>query len=192
MSISFDATVLVFEHLGNLTPTKGKYSKRGNEKRAYWMKGRIFKYAKYKAYNAGILTCRVHPRNTSRECAHCHSLVARYHANQAAEGYLYGAPLVSCAQCAMKGIADRNASLVIGQRLATRYQQKGKPHTPRREEKSSGVALCRDAQSVGSQPSTGDARHADTNEHGTAQEIGMRMVEPVSDIAHQLRFPCEL
>jgi putative transposase len=27
------ATLLVFEHLGNLKPTKGKYSKRGNEKR---------------------------------------------------------------------------------------------------------------------------------------------------------------
>ncbi len=189
---AYDASVLVFEHLGNLKPTKGKYSKRGNEKRAYWMKGRIFKYAKYKAYKAGMLTSRVHPRNTSRECAHCHSLVARYHANQPAEGYRYGAPLVYCAQCAMKGNADRNASLVIGQRLATRYQQKGKPQTPRREEKSSGVAICQDAQSGGTQPSTGDARHADTNEHGTAQERGMMMVEPVSDIAHQLRFPCEL
>jgi putative transposase len=92
----------------------------------------------------------------------------------------------------MKGNADRNASLVIGQRLATRYQQKGKPQTPRREEKSSGVALCQDAESVGTQPSTGDARHADTNEHGTAQERGMKMVEPVSEMAHQLRFPLEL
>ncbi len=189
---AYDATVLVFEHLGNLKPTQGKYSKRGNEKRAYWMKGRIFTYAKYKASKAGMLTSRVPPRNTSRECAHCQSLVARYHANQPAEGSRYGAPLVYCAQCAMKGNADRNASLVIGQRLATRYQQKGKPQTPRREEKSSGVAICQDAQSGGTQPSTGDARHADTNEHGTAQERGMLMVEPVSDIAHQLRFPCEL
>ncbi len=38
------ATILTFEHLGNLKPAKGKYSKRGNEKRAYWMKGRIFRY----------------------------------------------------------------------------------------------------------------------------------------------------
>ena len=29
---AYDASVLVFEHLGNLKPTKGKYSKRGNEK----------------------------------------------------------------------------------------------------------------------------------------------------------------
>src|SRR6266446_5034000 len=36
------ATILVFEHLGNLVPSRGKYSRRGNTKRAFWMKGRIF------------------------------------------------------------------------------------------------------------------------------------------------------
>src|SRR5260370_25994886 len=73
-----EASILVFEHLGNLKPAKGKYSHRGNSKRAFWMKGRIFKYSKYKAYNAGIVTSRVNPRNTSRECARCHDLVASY------------------------------------------------------------------------------------------------------------------
>jgi IS605 OrfB family transposase len=112
-----EATILVFEHLGNLKPEKGKYSKRSNSKRAFWMKGRIFKYAKYKAYNAGILTSRVSPRNTSRECACCGGMVARYVEGQPAEGYTYGAPLVSCARCEMRGNADRNASLMIGNRL---------------------------------------------------------------------------
>src|SRR5262249_47596044 len=58
------ASILVFEHLGKLRPEKGKYSRRGNSKRAFWMKGRIFQYAKYKAYNEGIITSRVNPRNT--------------------------------------------------------------------------------------------------------------------------------
>jgi IS605 OrfB family transposase len=89
-----EATLLVFEHLGNLKPAKGKYSKRGNDKRAYWMKGRIFTYAKYKAYNAGILTSRVNPRNTSRECARCHSLVARYNTGQPAEVFVTVAKLM--------------------------------------------------------------------------------------------------
>ncbi|HEX3641127.1 MAG TPA: transposase, partial [Ktedonobacteraceae bacterium] len=188
------ATIVVFEHLGNLKPTKGKYSKRGNEKRAYWMKGRIFKYAKYKAYNAGIVTSRVNPRNTSRECARCHSLVARYEDGKPEQGYTYGAPLVACHQCGMKGNSDRNASLVIGQRLVERYQKhpKEKPlaslHAERGEQ-SPGVEVCQDAKSVGTRPSLGGARHADGNEHGTAQEIGMRMVEPVSDMTYQLRFP---
>jgi putative transposase len=80
------ATLLVFEHLGTLKPERGTYSRRGNSKRAYWMKGRIFTYAKYKAWNQGIITSRVNPRNTSRECARCHSLVARYQEGQPAEG----------------------------------------------------------------------------------------------------------
>jgi transposase len=71
-----EASILVFEHLGNLKPAKGKYSRRGNSKRAFWMKGRIFNYARYKAYNAGIITSRVTPRNTSRECARCNTPVA--------------------------------------------------------------------------------------------------------------------
>lgn len=189
----YGATILVFEHLGNLKPTKGKYSKRGNDKRAYWMKGRIFKYAKYKSYNAGILTSRVNPRNTSRECARCHSMVVRYSEGQPAEGYTSGAPLVLCHQCRMKGSADRNASLVIGQRLIARYQKQEKPPTPllaKREPKGSGVGISQDAKSR-KKPSISQARHGDNNEHGTAQETGMRMVEPVPDIAHQLRLPLE-
>ncbi len=147
-----EATILVFEHLGNLKPTKGKYSKRSNDKRAYWMKGRIFNYCKYKAYNAGILTSRVNPRNTSRECVRCHSLVARYDTGKPAEGYTYGAPLVACAPCGMRGNADRNASLVIGQRLIVRYQKsQEKPSTPlarERVSKDAGVVVSQDAQSA--------------------------------------------
>ena len=90
--------------------------------------------------------------------------------------------------------ADRNASLVIGQRLVARYQKssKEKPPTPldaERVEQSTGVVISQDAQSAGTRPSNGSARHGDHNEHGTAQETGMRMVEPVSDIAYQLRLP---
>jgi len=85
------ASMLIFEHLGNLQPEKGKYSRRGNTKRAYWMKGRIFRYAKYKAWNQKIITSRANPRNTSRECHRCHSLVVRYNADQAIEGYTAGA-----------------------------------------------------------------------------------------------------
>lgn len=191
-----EATILVFEHLGNLKPQKGTDSHRGNSKRAFWMKGRIFTYSKYKAYNEGILSSRVNPRKTSRECARCPALVMRYAAGQPVEGYTSGAPLVLCPVCGMQSHADRNASLVIGQRLITRYQKatQEKPPTPLRragrEERSSGVALSQDAKSA-SRPSTDRARHADANEHGTAQERVLRMDEPLSDIAHQLRFQFE-
>jgi len=184
------ATLLVFEHLGHLKPSKCKYSKRGNEKRAFWMKGRIFTYAKYKAWGEQILTSRVSPRNTSRECARCHSLVARYDANQPAEGYTSGAPLVACQACGMRGNADRNASLVIGQRLVSRYHQKEKPPTTllaERNEKSSGVLICQDAKRE-EKPSFSPARHADRNEHGTAQDVLLGMAKYTSDIPCQLRF----
>jgi len=189
------AKILVFEYLGSLKPARGTYSRRGNSKRAYWMKGRIFTYAKYKAYNEGMLTSRVSPRNTSRECARCHHLVARYEAGQPAEGYTSGAPLVFCQACGMRGHADRNASLVIGQRLITRYQNpsQGKPQAPlrvERGEQSPGVAACQDAKSEEG-PSFPQARHADGNEHGTAQDRSLRMDEHLSDIPHPLRFPCE-
>ncbi len=187
-----EATILVFEHLGNLQPAKGKYSHRGNSKRAFWMKGRIFKYAKYKAYNEGILTSRVNPRNTSRECARCHNLVARYDAGQPAEGYTSGAPLVLCPQCGMKGNADRNASLVIGQRLVARYQKASqeKPPTPlgtERVVKATGVEVCQEAKSK-RRPSLDCARQTDSNEHGTAQDVLRGMETHTSDIPRQLRL----
>jgi transposase len=103
---SHGASILVFEHLGNLQPEKGKYSRRGNTKRAYWMKGRIFHYAKYKGWQQKIITSRVNPRNTSRECHRCHSLIIRYAQGHPVEGYTPGAPLCLCPVCALRGHSD--------------------------------------------------------------------------------------
>ncbi len=108
-AIQQGASLLAFEHLGTLRPEQGKYSRRGNQKRAYWMKGRIFRYAKYKAWQHRIITSRVSPRNTSRECARCGALVIRYAQGQPEKGYTSGAPLVLCESCKMRGHADRNA-----------------------------------------------------------------------------------
>ena len=190
------ASILVFEHLGNLQPEKGKYSHRGNSKRAFWMKGRIFNFAKYKAWNLGMITSRVNPRNSSRECARCHSLIVRYAQGQPVEGYTPGTPLCLCQQCQMRGNADRNASLIIGQRLIVRGLEpfKEKPHAPVRRagrvEKSTGVALSQEAKRKKG-PSISDARHGDDNAHGTAQEGTLWMDERPSAIPTQLRLPLE-
>lgn len=189
------ARILVFEHLGNLKPEKGRYSRRANNKRMYWLKGRIFAYAKYKAWNAGgIVTCRVSPRNTSRECARCHASVARYAANHPTEGYTPGAPLVSCAHCGMRDHADRNASIVIGQRLISHYQPRTqeKPHAPllhaaERPAKAGGVVRSQDAER-GGRPSTNPARHGQDNGHGTAQDGVYGMAHTPSGIPSQLRL----
>lgn len=59
--------VISFEHLGNLRPKQGKFSRRSNQKRAYWLKGKVFEQVKRIAYqDYTILTTRVSPRNTSR------------------------------------------------------------------------------------------------------------------------------
>ncbi len=60
-------SVMVFEHLINLKPNASKYSRRSNQKRAYWLKSRVFNQTKDIAYrDYGILTTRVNPRDTSR------------------------------------------------------------------------------------------------------------------------------
>ncbi|GLV60068.1 hypothetical protein KDH_68910 [Dictyobacter sp. S3.2.2.5] len=183
------ASILVFEHLGHLKPQQGKYSRRGNSKRAFWMKGRMFRYSKYKAWNAGIVTSRVNPRHTSRECAWCHELVARYSQGQAEEGYTMGAPLVFCAKCGMRGNADRNAAIVIGQRLLQRQGKKPSPSHEAHEEaaQAAGVGICQEAGGD-EEPSIPPSGHAGLQWHGTAKEEGRWMEAPSSSIPVQLRL----
>jgi len=84
-----------------LKPVKGKYSKRSNERRSYWLKGRIYSYVQYKAYEYGIVTTRVNPKNTSRLCCYCSAQVfrhsereaSRFAANETSPAYTTGAPL---------------------------------------------------------------------------------------------------
>jgi IS605 OrfB family transposase len=60
-------SVIAFEHLTNLKPCRGKYSRRSNQKRAYWLKSKVFQETNRIAYqDYGILTTRVNPRDTSR------------------------------------------------------------------------------------------------------------------------------
>jgi putative transposase len=158
------------------------------------MKGRIFKYAKYKAWNQKIITSRVNPRNTSRECHRCHTPVIRYAQGHPVEGYTPGAPLVLCPACSMRGHSDRNASLIIGQRLIARSQDpsKEKPHAlaqrAKRESRDSGVGISQDAKRK-SRPSTDVARRGELPiGHGTAQEGMLWMAEHPSAIPTLLRL----
>jgi len=170
------ANLLVFEHLGHFKPVKGSYSRRGNEKRSYWLRGRIFRYARYKAFHEGIITCRVNPRNTSREHADCGGAIARYATGQPASGYTPGAPLMYCPGCDARDHADRNASRVIGQRLLARFHrqehQKGKPHAPLQAERSAkaGGGHGSQAAQCAEEPSILRAGHGAVVAQGTAQK----------------------
>ncbi|GAC1518288.1 MAG: hypothetical protein NVS3B14_20520 [Ktedonobacteraceae bacterium] len=164
------ASLLVLEHLIPRHPKKGSFSQRGNEKRAYWLRSRIFRYSQYKAWAAGIITCRVSPRDTVRECARCKAQVNRYGEGHATSSYAPGGPLVLCAACGMRGTTGRNARLNSGQRLFARNQRKEKPQTrplAGRPSKEGGVPFPQAAES-GVRPYTGPARHGEGDGHGTA------------------------
>ncbi len=66
-ALHWGCQVIAFEHLGNLKPQRGKYSRRSNSKRAYWLKSRVYEETKRVAFqDYNILTTRVSPKNTSR------------------------------------------------------------------------------------------------------------------------------
>jgi putative transposase len=115
------ASALVFEHLENLKPTKGQYSKRSNTKRSYWLKGKIVQFAKYKAWHSGIVVSRVSPKDTSRLCPCCKLPVTRYSSGQAPVDYAPGNPLFLCPSCLDRGNADRAAAINVGHKFLNRY-----------------------------------------------------------------------
>ncbi len=64
---TWGCSIIAFEHLGNLKPIRGKYSRRSNQKRAYWLKSKIYQQVSRIAYqDYSILTTRVNPKDTSR------------------------------------------------------------------------------------------------------------------------------
>jgi IS605 OrfB family transposase len=156
------ASLLVFEHLGSFHPERGKYSRRANAKRSYWLRGKIFRCSRYKAWNVGIVTCRVNPKNTSRQCARCGADVARYGHGEPRDGYRPGAPLVWCPVCCHESNADFNASRNIGQRLVARCQQIQQEKPPTR---SLAGEAPKGAGVVCSQAAAG---HGAGDGHGTA------------------------
>src|SRR5262249_45554134 len=112
---------------GLLTPQAGNYSRRGNEKRSYWLGGRILRRSRYRAWNVGIVICRVNPWRTSQHCARCALQgrtveVAPCEAGKPREGSRAGAPLAWCPVCQRDVTADYNGSRNIGIRLLARHR----------------------------------------------------------------------
>ncbi len=135
------AAIIVFENLKNLKPAKGKYSKRSNTKRAYWLKGKIQNFTRYKALEHSILVSIVNPRNTSKLCFYCDENVSRY--KDIPIGYTIGTPLYSCPN-GHQGNADVNASWNIGKKFFLKYSKPDK--------KLSGVTILHVANQAIEQP----------------------------------------
>jgi putative transposase len=156
------AVILVFEHLGPFRPERGKYSRRANAKRSSWLRGKLIHFARYQAGNAGILTCRVNPKNTSRLCARCGAAVVRDAVGQPREGEQPGAPLVGCPRWQQTVHAACTASRALGQRLVVRC-------TPAPQEKPpTRLATGEAPTGAGVRPAHAAAGPGSANRHGTA------------------------
>src|SRR6266566_4548234 len=158
------ASILVFEHLGNLRPEQGKYSRRGNTKRAcHRCHGLVVRYNQgqpQEGYTPGAALCF---------CPQCQM---RDHADRNAS-LRVGQRLIERTQAPLK---EKPHALV---------------RRAKREPKGSGVGISQDAKrQMG--PSIPAARRGDhANGHGAAQRGRRRMGALLSDIASQLRIHFE-
>ena len=65
-ALKHECAAIVFEHLSQLRPQKGRYSKRSNQKRSYWLKAAVQQQvARIARTDHNILTAKVNPRDTS-------------------------------------------------------------------------------------------------------------------------------
>jgi IS605 OrfB family transposase len=123
---SHGASILVFEHLTNLKPKKGKYSRRSNQKRAYWLKSKIYQRAKDKALNdSGIYTVRVSPRGTSREFAYTGEPILR--GCQTGNQLVFTLKGMGClilTEDGLIGHCDLNSARNIGLRYIAKHYEK--------------------------------------------------------------------
>lgn len=115
LAVEHDVTVVVFEHLHSYRPAKHRGAKnsrtaRQNQKRSYWLRGKIRSYTGDRALAEGILTVERNPAWTSHSCPQCHRLGERFSdsttnpANKAR---------FRCEHCKWTGDADVVAALNI-------------------------------------------------------------------------------
>ena len=120
------ATVIVFEHLTNLKPDRAKYSRRSNQKRAYWLKSKIYQRTKDKALNDyGIITVRVSPKGTSREFAYSGDRILR--GSQTDNQFIFtqqGMGSLFLTEDGLIGHCDLNSSRNIGLRYLSKHYEK--------------------------------------------------------------------
>jgi len=116
------AEIIVFEHLNSLRPSKGTKSHRLNQKFILWVKGRIFRYTRYKALHEGIVTCRVSPKETSSRCPYCgFPTIVRYNKGKNGEE-TKGVDLAKCTNCGVRDVnSDFIGSLGIGRNFRLKY-----------------------------------------------------------------------
>ncbi|MGQ9756414.1 MAG: zinc ribbon domain-containing protein [Desulfotomaculales bacterium] len=114
-ALEHGARIIVFENLKSLRPERGTKSCCLNQRLGHWVRGWVFRYAKYKALHAGILAVRVSPANTSRRCPLCGSLsIERY-----TPGRENGKKLARCKTCGK--VRDVSADFLATENIFDRF-----------------------------------------------------------------------
>ncbi|HBT46997.1 MAG TPA: transposase [Peptococcaceae bacterium] len=114
-AVEHGAKIIVFENLKTLRPEKGTKSHYLNQKLGYWVRGRVYRYARYKALHAGILVVRVSPADTSRRCPLCGKLtIERY-----TPGRRNGKKLARCSSCGK--VRDFSADFLATENIFDRF-----------------------------------------------------------------------
>lgn len=67
----YGTTIIVFEYLDNLKPSKWTKPHWLNQKFIFRVKGGVVKHTCYKALHKGIVTCGVSTKNTSVRYPYC-------------------------------------------------------------------------------------------------------------------------
>lgn len=119
-AIEHHASTIVFEHLGNLGPQKGKRSRRLNQRYMFWVKGKIVKYTDYKAKHRTMMVNCVSPKDTSRTCPYCgFKSIIRYTESTKKS---YGVELAHCVNCKTHGVnSDFIGSLGVGRNFRIKH-----------------------------------------------------------------------
>jgi transposase, IS605 OrfB family, central region len=116
------AKIIVFEYLDNLKPEKGTKSHYLNQKFNHWVKGRIFRYTKYKALHEGIVTCRVPAKETSSRCPYCGFLTIVRYSKGKDRKETKGVDLAKCTNCEVHDVnADYIGTLGIGRNFRFKH-----------------------------------------------------------------------
>ncbi len=121
LAAGYGCGLISFEHLKSLRPCRGKYSRRSNQKRAYWLKSKIFEGVKRIAYqDFGILTTRVSPRNTSKLDPWGNDLARQNQIDESVTEYQPGATWVW--NEGYKAHSGLNAARNVGLKAIARYR----------------------------------------------------------------------
>ncbi len=109
----YPGSVLLFERLRKIKAQGGSKSRRMNRRQANQLRGKMNRYAKDKAYEAGTVTVEVNPHGTSQYCSRCGAKGERFSYRGGKRITEKWGKLFACPICHYEANADLNASVNV-------------------------------------------------------------------------------